>query len=484
MSILHKAYSSAELKTQGNKLMELLIKHLDNSKNSKINTLNWSTPEDQLNFWQQQSQQSHTAEDIFSTILNNAINLHNPKYMGHQVAPTLPLAALASLMSSYLNNGMAVYEMGTAASAIEKLVLQNLCLKIGYDSNSDGFITSGGTLANLTALLAARRQMVKTDIWEKGNEEKLAVMVSEEAHYCIDRAARIMGLGTQGIIKIPVDINYRMRTDLLEKHYQNATTNGLKVIAVIGSAPTTSTGIYDNLEEIAAFCSRLNLWFHVDGAHGGAVVYSKKHKKLAKGIEKADSVVIDGHKMMMMPSIMTFLAFKNKIHSYQTFSQKAQYLWENSEDEEWYNYAKRTFECTKSMMSIQFYLVQQIYRDSIFEEYIDTLYDLGKTFYQMVEDEIHLENFLPPDANIVCFRYADDSITPSTLNAINLQIRKSILEDGRFYIVQTTLEGKNYLRVTLMNPFTTKNDIKNILDYIKMLGKAMITKNEVEHGSH
>ena len=478
MSILQKAYSALELKEQGSILIELLSNHLKNSKHLASQTLNWNTPENQLDFWQNQSEQSNEVKDILQTILNTSINLHNPKYMGHQVAPTLPLAALAGLMSSYLNNGMAVYEMGTASSAIEKLILQDICDKIGYDANADGFITSGGTLANLTALLAARRQMVKEDVWEDGSNKKLAVMVSEEAHYCIDRAARIMGMGTSGIIKIPVDQHYRMRVDLLESYYEKATENGLQVIAVIGSAPTTSTGIYDKLDEIASFCSKFNLWFHVDGAHGGAVVYSKKYKSLAKGIEKADSVVIDGHKMMMMPSIMTFLAFKNKIHSYQTFSQKAQYLWENSEDEEWYNYAKRTFECTKSMMSIQFYLVKQAYGDSIFEEYVDTLYDLGQIFYEMVEDEAHLQSFLKPDANIVCFRYVHPDLQQDEINKINQQIRKAILEDGRFYIVQTLLQSKNYLRVTLMNPFTSQKEINELLKTVLTLGEKFIIKKQ------
>ncbi|RZS99041.1 pyridoxal phosphate-dependent decarboxylase family protein [Aquimarina brevivitae] len=478
MSVLQQAYNPNTLAKKGSQLIQLLTNHLKDSQlEAQKKTINWKNPEEQLAFWQQQSQSNQEATDIFKTILSNSINLHNPKYMGHQVAPTLPLAALAGLLSAYLNNGMAVYEMGATASALEKLIMQQICAQIGYDASSDGFITSGGTLANLTALLAARRQILKDDVWEQGSDKALAVMVSEEAHYCIDRAARIMGLGTKGIIKIPVDSEYRMQTELLEEKYIQATNQGLTVIAVIGSAPTTSTGIYDNLEAIADFCELHKLWFHVDGAHGGAVIYSKKYKNLVKGVNRADSVVIDGHKMMMMPSIMTFLAFKNKVHSYQTFNQKAQYLWESSEDEEWYNYAKRTFECTKSMMSIQFYIVQQTYGDTIFEEYVDTLYDLGKTFYQLVEEQDNLENFLRPDANIVCFRYTHKNLSQEQHNQINLKIRRAILEEGRFYIVQTLLNADNYLRVTLMNPFTSVKEIKELLEIIETLGNSFITQN-------
>ena len=144
------------------------------------------------------------------------------------------------MVSALLNNGMAVFEMGMAPSAIEKVVTDRICSKIGYDTNSSGLLTSGGTLANLTALLSARKAMVDHDIWNEGYKEPLGIMVCEQAHYCVDRAARIVGLGEKGIIKIPAKANYSMDVSLLKEHYERAKSLGIKVFAIVGKCPIHS----------------------------------------------------------------------------------------------------------------------------------------------------------------------------------------------------------------------------------------------------
>ena len=143
--------------------------------------------------------------------------------------------------------------MGMASNAIERIVMEIICNKIGYDTDSSGFLTSGGTLANLTALLSARKAITKIDIWNKGTQNQLGIMVSEEAHYCVDRAARIMGLGNQGIIKVPVTNEFRMNTELLEVKFKEAKEKGIEIFAIVGSAPSTATGIFDDLDVIGKF---------------------------------------------------------------------------------------------------------------------------------------------------------------------------------------------------------------------------------------
>jgi len=307
------------------------------------------------------------------------------------------------------------------------------------------------------------------DIWHKGHSEKLAVMVSAEAHYCVDRSLRIMGFGSDGIIKVSVNDGCSLDTDRLEQTLSEAEANGIKVIAVVGSAPSTASGMYDDLEEIGKFCQKHNLWFHVDGAHGGAAIFSSKYKHLLKGIEMADSVVIDAHKMLMTPALTTFLLFKNKVHSYATFSQKAQYLWEKQEEEEWYNYAKRTFECTKLMMSLKFYTIIKAYGIGIFDEFVTRQYDLGKTFAQMVRQRPHFELFLKPDSNIVCFRFLKAGLDEIAQNELNSELRRRVLEKGDFYIVQTRINSKAWFRVSLMNPFTETSTLEELLDHIESL---------------
>jgi L-2,4-diaminobutyrate decarboxylase len=156
-----------------------------------------------------------------------------------------------------------------------------------------------------------------------------------------------------GIIKVPVDEHYKMKTEFLEPLYQKAKSEGIIVLGVVGSAPTTSTGIYDDLTAIGHFCQKHDLWYHIDAAHGGPAVLSAKYKHLMQGCDLADSITVDAHKMMMTPSLTTMLFFRKPEDSYKTFAQKAQYLWSDS-TEEWYNYGKRTMECTKIMLSSRF----------------------------------------------------------------------------------------------------------------------------------
>jgi len=467
---LSTVYDPKKFKEFGHELIDLLSEHLEEANQEDTLVHKWQSPAERLEFWKQFEMDKNSPKVFFQEVLKGSVNIHHANYMGHQVSPPAPLGALASLMSSTLNNGMAIYEMGAAGTAIEKIVIDDLNKRIGYNiKTSDGYITHGGTLANLTALLSARRAMVEDDIWEEGSSEKLGIMVSSEAHYCVDRAVRIMGMGAAGMIKIPVNENYAMKTELLQEYYEKAKSEGIKVIAVVGSAPSTSTGMHDDLEAIAQFCEKNKLWFHVDGAHGGAAIFSEKYKHYLKGIDKADSVVIDGHKMLMTPTIMTFLLFKDKNHSYATFSQKAQYLLSKTEEEQWYNIAIKSFECTKRMMSIQFYILLKFYDEEIFDEYVTTLYDLGKELANIISARVNFELALEPDTNIVCFRYHPQEKNTEDLNELNKLLRNQLLEQGKFYVVQTTLNGEAFMRTTIMNPKTTAKNFNLLLDEIESL---------------
>ncbi len=470
-TLLEKVYSSEKFEELGHQLIENLGRHIKQTTSGhKPKTLEWKTPEKELEFWKE-FLINNKEEDFFTTIINRTTHTHHPKYVGHQVSAPAPLTALTAMVSAVLNNGMAVYEMGMAPSAIEKVVTELICSKIGYDSNSGGLLTSGGTLANLTALLSARKAKINHDIWNEGYSEPLGVLVCEQAHYCIDRAAKIMGLGEKGIIKVPAKENFAMNTSQLESCYQEALRKGIKIFAVIGSAPSTATGAYDNLKEIADFATKKDLWFHVDGAHGGAAIYSEKYRYLLDGIARADSVVIDGHKMLLMPTITTALLFKNKLHGQHTFSQKADYLLNEDEEEDWINSGKKTFECTKTMMCLHWYILFKFYGEQLFDEFVSHQYDLAKDFEALLNADSHFDIAAAPMSNILCFRYIESNLKLEQLNSINKKIRQELLEEGEFYLVQTTLRGIHYLRTSLMNPFTTIAHLVQLLQQIKDKGE-------------
>jgi L-2,4-diaminobutyrate decarboxylase len=515
MTTLDTVYSPSEFRKNGHDLVNLLADYLENAQSeTPEKTIPFVAPEENLAFWQADLAAQPTADplDFFKKVVEKSTKLHNPRYIGHQVSTVAPLAALSQLAMGMMNNGGAVYEMGMVTNALERVVTDWLSRYFGlkYGENDEpseggGIITSGGTLANLTALLAARAVKSPTDDWSIGTTEKLALIVSEEAHYCVDRAARIMGWGTEGIIKVPVNDRFQMKTELLDAYFDKAEAEGRRVIAVVGSACSTSTGSYDDLEAIAEFAERRNIWFHVDGAHGGAAVVSQKYRHLLTGAERADSIIVDFHKMMMVPSLATAILFRNPTHSYQTFHQKAQYLWENADSEDWFNLGKRTFECTKPMLAVKVYALLKTYSESVFEEFIDKTHDLALEFAAILRGPKNFELAVNPQSNIVCFRFLgvnsnsknelnkpnknelnsalkselnkpiNEGLNSVYLNKLNSLIRLKLIERGDFYIVQTSINNNVFLRVSIMNPLTTIEHLRALMAEIESIAYELET---------
>lgn len=471
---LSNAFDAESFRKKGYAMIDQLADHLQRMQSPDLSqkVYDQTKPEALYDFWKKDL--DAPTGNWYEKALAQIIHLHHPKYLGHQTAPPAPEAVLGELFGAFLDPGMGIYEQGTTGVVLERLISEIVADKIGFSpETSSGFLTSGGTLGNLTALLCARAVKIKTDVWEHGYQGKqYAFMVSEEAHYSVDRAVRVMGMGAAGLIKIPVDDQFKMNTSLLEAELIKAKKNNVEVIGVIANACSTSTGTHDDLEAIADFCQLHQLWMHVDAAHGGALLFSRKYRHLLKGIERGDSVIFDFHKMLLTPSLVTMLIFKNGSHSYQTFAQRAAYLWDNQESGEWYNLAKRTFELTKTSMSFRVYALLRNGGEQLFEDYLDRQYDLGRTFAQMIKALPHFE--MPvnvPESNIVCFRYAAPDKTAEELNEINGSIREAIVKEGEFFIVQTRLKNQIFLRVTLINPSTTVEHLSALLLKIQSLLK-------------
>ena len=470
-SVLSKAYDVEAFRQLGHELIDHLSDHL-NAIQTKENpiTIPYSDPEDELTFWLKDMEKGGEPIDFLDTILKRSIRVHHPGYIGHQVAVPAFISSLAGLVSDVLNNGSGVYEMGMPSNALERIITDLMAKKVGYE-NGGGMLTSGGSLANLTALLAARKAKAPTAVWELGHNEKLAIMVSKEAHYCIDKAARIMGIGEEGVITIPSDEQHKIRIDVLEEYLIDAKAKGFHVIAMVGCAASTATGSYDDLVQLAAFSQKHNLWFHVDGAHGGPVILSKKYAYLAEGIELADSVTIDFHKLMMTPALNTALLYREEADSYKTFQQEALYLYNVQQIPEWYQSSKKTFECTKLMLSIKFYILLRTYGMQVFEDYIDTVHDKARAFAAMINKHPDFELAIQPESNIINFRFIKCSETHR--DTVNAQILRKLIDEGEFYIVQTILRGKRHLRVTVMNPLTTEDDFEKLLQKLSKFGHAV-----------
>ena len=404
---------------------------------------------------------------LLTRVINDSHHLHSPHYVGHQVSAPLPLSATADFAASLLNNASAVYDMGPVNVIHERRIIEWMPGLLGYGPDAGGIFTSGGTLGNLTALLAARQIKADVDVWSRGaaGNGSLAILVSEQCHYSVRRAVGVMGLGTDNVIQVPTGSDYRMDAAALEACLSEAEARGKTVFAVAANACSTATGTYDDLNAIADFCEEHGLWMHVDGAHGASAALSEKYRHFLSGVHRADSIVWDAHKMLLVPALITAVIFKSNADSYRSFSQKASYLFEKESEDEWYNYAHRTMECTKTMMGLKLYVPLMIHGSDFFTRYIDRMYDLARDFAVLVSESSDFELAVQPEANIVCFRYLGDG--SGNLDELQKWIRARILESEDFYLVQADLQGKTFLRCTLINPLTGIEHLKALLELIR-----------------
>lgn len=469
--LLKKAYDPDWFMQEGQKLVQLLAYYLKTLQGKESMAVLPNTQPDDLtrHYRERLFEKKKDFHGLLREVLALSNHLHHKGYVGHQVSVPALSGSLTQMLEGFLNNGSAVYEMGPVSTAMEEVVTGIMCEAIGYGQQSGGIMTSGGSLANLTAMLAALNIMTDHGIWKSGiNGKKPAFLAGENAHYCISRAVRILGLGEQGLRTVQSGPDYRMSVKDLEKQYRQALDEDLKVIGVVANACSTATGSYDPLDKIADFCDENELWLHVDGAHGAAAIFSEKHRSNLSGLERADSVVIDFHKMLMTPSIITGLYFKNGRNAYESFEQEASYLW-SAEEPEWFNSAKRTVECTKRMMALHVYALLYYFSTELFEAYVDETFRIAAVFASVLKRSPDFELATEPQANIVCFRYLKKGLNPEQLNALNRTIRSQILKSEKFYLVQTELKGTLFLRTSIMNPATTLKDLEDLLEQIRSI---------------
>lgn len=470
-------------------ITEKLANYLDESQTGKGKVLKQLPAQElaallQLDHWVKHGGFNVASGSQFlDNYLENSQHLHHPHYIGHQVCPPHVASGIADFIHGVINNPMAIYEMGPSAAVIEKFLLNWMLSKVGWfkgehlhdfrtiDGNGGGILTHGGSLANLTALLAARAK-VDPDAWVAGTSQNLVIFAPEEAHYSIARSVSIMGMGSNAIINIPTTKNKVMLPDTLPELYRKTLANGKKVIALTASACTTATGLYDPLDEIGHFCQENNIWFHVDGAHGASALISEKNRHHLKGIEKADSLIWDAHKMLRTSALCAAVLFRDHHTLHTTFQQKGSYLFHDKE-QVGFDTMPYTLECTKAGIGTKLFWVLAAQGEKGVSQYIDLVYDRTRSFYELISKHPDFECPYEPESNILCFKYT--KYHPDN-NAFQLALRNQLIKVGNFYITSTELDEVRYLRIVVLNELTTLEHIKNLLKELCLIGEELQIK--------
>jgi L-2,4-diaminobutyrate decarboxylase len=498
LSASHKriaaAYDPAALEEAGTRLLSVVADHLRRVESRDSKVLNWNQPATLIKeareflttgdvaaaSGQASAEIIARVSEIASATLARGQNLHSPHYVGHQVPAPVPLAALFDFVGCVTNQVMAIYEMGPWATAVEHAVINAVGERLGFQPNKfAGLITSGGTLANLTGLLTARN-VVLGNSWSAGlsGSRPAPVLVAHaDAHYSVTRSAGILGLGTDQIVIAALDDRRRMDSNRLDDQLCSLRNRGIPIVAVSGASCATPIGAFDPLTDIAAVCRRHEVWLHVDAAHGGALTFSPRHRHLLEGIELADSVVCDAHKMMFMPALCAMLFYRNPEHRLATFHQEAPYLFDPVAPElAEYDSGIVNLECTKRAAAFGVWGVWSLLGTQIFTDMVDVTIDLAQQFHAMLTAA---EDFMPlhePECNIVAFRYLPHELrdaAPETIDALQLRLRRAVIESGEFYLVQSRIDGHPVLRTTMMNPLTTVDDLHELLDCLRRYGRQL-----------
>lgn len=472
---LAQAYDVETFRREGHAMVDALAEVLDEAQRRQApSSYPGHLPQEEREHWKNVLPTMRSWQDVLKETTRRSNLLHDPRYMGHQVAVPLPMQAWVGAWTDLLNNGQAIFEMGPSNAALEDVLMNELGQHLGLPTDCGGILCHGGTLGNLVALLAAQQQLSQRrgeHWWSEGvaGAPPVAVLVSEQAHYCVDRAVRLLGWGQEAVVKVATDENHRMLISDLERCAGTCESAGRVLLAVVGSACTTSAGAFDPLEDLGSWAANRGVWFHVDGAHGATAAFSAKHAPLIRGIHLADSVVMDFHKLCGLPALCTGVFYRSHSLSFLPFVQQAEYLWSAPDGHDWWDTGKRTFECTKRMLSTRLATVRAAYGWELWGDLVDCLWAIAQAFAGLVDDRPNWELAMQPQANIVCFRPTTQDVSVSVL-------REAYLNSGSGYVVATKFGGKEWLRCTFMNPLTEVADLEQLLNELERLVPAALKK--------
>ncbi|MCY3725393.1 MAG: aminotransferase class V-fold PLP-dependent enzyme [Rhodobacteraceae bacterium] len=409
-------------------------------------------------------------ERAMKEVLPYALRLDHPRSFAFvSSSPTWP-GILADFIASAYNPNLATWLTASGPSQLELVVIEWFRSWIGYPESAGGLLVSGGSAAALNAFVAAREAA--------GNPEKPTVYMSDQSHSAQVRAARIVGVSENCIRKIPVDKNFRLDLRELIRSVSEDRAAGFNPIAICANAGAAGNGAIDPLYELSEYCSKENIWLHVDAAYGGFALLTKKGKQLLRGIEKADSIGLDGHKWLFQPYEVGGLMVKDVRNLENTFAVHHDVLQDTIWGANHPNFSDKSYQLSRSFRALKVWMSIQTFGLAAFRRAVERGMDFADQSEKYIQESNILELLAPASLGIVCFRInpADENLNEDLIEEINRTVLARVFWEDNAIISSTLVEKKFALRLCIINHNTTWQDVMETLAVIEQFGKEELSK--------
>ncbi|WP_437889549.1 pyridoxal phosphate-dependent decarboxylase family protein [Phytobacter sp. V91] len=421
-----------------------------------------------------------TIERAVEYFLKDSLSVHHPQCVAHLHCPSLVISQAAEVFINATNQSMDSWDQSPSATIMEVKLIEWLREQVGFAAGDAGVFTSGGTQSNLMGLMLARdaffaRQghSVQQD-GLTGDLSKLKVFCSENAHFSVQKNMALMGLGYRSVTLVKTDEFSRMDVSDLSAKLAEAKANGEQVMVIVATAGTTDAGAIDPLAEIAALAAEQDIWVHVDAAWGGALLLSEKYRHFLNGLELVDSVTLDFHKQFFQTISCGAFLLKDARH-YQLMRYQAAYL--NSDFDEEHgvpNLVSKSLQTTRRFDALKLWMGLEALGKKQYAEIIDNGVTLAQNVAQFVTEQPHLELVMKPQLASVLFRFRPEQGDTAFVALLNQRIGDALLASGAANVGVTEADGVTCLKLTLLNPTVSLEDVKVLLASVKECGVQLL----------
>jgi glutamate/tyrosine decarboxylase-like PLP-dependent enzyme len=456
------------------KAFQLVRRYLEENSASETQVVQYQNPESLKTTIDLSIPEAGVSIDQFlfllETYLNYSVRTGHKQFFNQLFSGFNLPGFLGEIFTSLTNTSMATYEIAPMATLIEQSLIAEMNSSIGFNHGEGTFVT-GGSNANLIAMLCARNKAFPDAKHQGISSHRPVLFVSDQAHYSFLKAANVLGIGLNNVIKIKTDAKGSMIPQALEAAIVSSLEASKMPFFVGATAGTTVLGAFDPLPEIAQVTKKYDLWFHVDGAWGGIVLLSDRYKHLLAGSELADSFTWDAHKLMGLPLVCSAILLNHSGILHQTVSNAdTDYLFHEHEASA-YDLGLTSLQCGRKVDSLKLWLAWQYYGKRGYNQKIDWLIDMAEYATQTVNDCPELELMAPRPFLNICFRYVPSDY--SNIDQFNLELRDRLVKSGKSLVNYASLNGKVIIRLILANPEINQADIDQFFDNILEVGRVL-----------